>query len=820
MRIYLFILFFIGIIQYPNSQCLAQINLAQGLQLYLPFSGNALDASGNGNNATVNGATLTTDAFGNANSAYLFNGISDFMEVVSTANLQCKDSISLCAKVFVTGFYAGICQSNIILQKKNDDFGNGHYSMRFGDSPYDADCNLFNPTYETFYGHMNSLGNFPVGTGAGQAGAPPYILQNQWYCVIYTWDGDTVRMYVDGIKRFQFSNPNASNGITSENLFIGKRNDVNYPFYFKGKLDEIRIYNRALKPQEVSAYCNVCQNIQNTTNIITTSDTSICKGKSATILASTSLPISYAYTWYPTATITNNNVPNALATPINNTTYFLKITDTNGCFKTDSIQISLYTASPINAGIDTGLCIGGSVTLNAIGLGNFAWQPNIGLSNNSIANPVCTVNVATNYTVSLTDGNGCVTADTIAVGILANPIIQIPAQYFYCLGAPPIQLTTGGSGTFSWNPATGLSANNVNNPFANPNITTIYTITLSNSNNCSTSSIVTINVNPSPIITTSLNDSICIGDSSLLLVSGANDYFWKPSTSLNNGIIFNPTATPNVTTIYTVTASNSANCTTTATILIAVSPAINLQIVSTPDSTFCLGDSVQLIAYGATKYVWTPTFNTNIISNNSVTIWPINSTTYTVLATNDFNCTTIGTYNVVVQNPPIVTASKSGDVSCEKKTVSLFAIGASNFVWANANTLSANSGSMVLATPVANTTYTVTGIEGKCKVDALIEVFIQDQENKRIFIPNGLTMNGDGLNDGLQIRSNVNFTKFNFIIYNRFGQQVFASDNINKVWYGEQNGNYSKRLDTYFYYLRAQDECGEIIRKGDITVIR
>jgi hypothetical protein len=56
--------------------------------LYLPFNGNAIEESGNGNNGTVNGATLTEDRFGNPNSAYHFNGTSDYIEIINPTNIN------------------------------------------------------------------------------------------------------------------------------------------------------------------------------------------------------------------------------------------------------------------------------------------------------------------------------------------------------------------------------------------------------------------------------------------------------------------------------------------------------------------------------------------------------------------------------------------------------------------------------------------------------------------------------------------------------------------------------------------------------------
>src|SRR5688572_25562255 len=61
------------------SRSSGQVNLSQGLVAYYPFTGHAYDASGNGNHTVFNNATLTTDRFGNPNSAYLFNGQNTYM---------------------------------------------------------------------------------------------------------------------------------------------------------------------------------------------------------------------------------------------------------------------------------------------------------------------------------------------------------------------------------------------------------------------------------------------------------------------------------------------------------------------------------------------------------------------------------------------------------------------------------------------------------------------------------------------------------------------------------------------------------------------
>ena len=66
---------------------------------YYPFNGNSIDESGNGNDGTVNGATLTIDRFGNANGAYSFDGVNDYIEVINSVSLNPDTQITMSAWV-------------------------------------------------------------------------------------------------------------------------------------------------------------------------------------------------------------------------------------------------------------------------------------------------------------------------------------------------------------------------------------------------------------------------------------------------------------------------------------------------------------------------------------------------------------------------------------------------------------------------------------------------------------------------------------------------------------------------------------------------
>src|SRR5215203_3476019 len=99
MKIYLLIFFLLS-----TAACFSQVNMSRGLVAYYPFNGNANDASGNGNNPIFNNAALTADRLGNANNAYSFNGIDNYIRIPNSSSLNPSSAISLCAWVKIKDF--------------------------------------------------------------------------------------------------------------------------------------------------------------------------------------------------------------------------------------------------------------------------------------------------------------------------------------------------------------------------------------------------------------------------------------------------------------------------------------------------------------------------------------------------------------------------------------------------------------------------------------------------------------------------------------------------------------------------------------------
>jgi hypothetical protein len=166
----------------------------------------------------------------------------------------------------------------------------------------------------------------------------------------------------------------------------------------------------------------------------------------------------------------------------------------------------------------------------------------------------------------------------------------------------------------------------------------------------------------------------------------------------------NVTVTPATNTTYTVTGSNGV-CSSTTTIAITVNPNPTITAIVSP-TNICAGSSATLSSSGATSYTWNP----GALTGGTVTVTPTSTTLYTVTASNAFGCTATRTVNLIVTPIPTVNPVASPASICIGGSSTLTATGATTYTW-NPGAL---TGSNVVVTPVANTTYTVIGSNGSC----------------------------------------------------------------------------------------------------------
>jgi hypothetical protein len=224
----------------------AQTNFTKGLAAYYSFNGSLTDG-GNENNSSVNNISFTTDRFGNANSAVHFNGKNSFIQIPNTPSINFKNTITLSAWVRPTGFYYDICHASSILSKGTANYMPGNYALRFDDALYTEGKGCSGGQLNDSL-HMNFRA-----TGTPLKPYAPFIEKDKWYHVVYTNDGSTATLYVD--CAIKYAVPFKETFINNEDLFFGKTNDEFFPFWFKGDLDDVRIYGRALSKTEVEQLC-------------------------------------------------------------------------------------------------------------------------------------------------------------------------------------------------------------------------------------------------------------------------------------------------------------------------------------------------------------------------------------------------------------------------------------------------------------------------------------------------------------------------------------------------------------------------------------
>ena len=139
---------------------------------------------------------------------------------------------------------------------------------------------------------------------------------------------------------------------------------------------------------------------------------------------------------------------------------------------------------------------------------------------------------------------------------------------------------------YSWIPSVGLSDNGVSNPLATPIDTITYILTVTDSLGCGPATdSVTIIVHPLPIVYAGTDDTITLGSSAQLSALGGIQYTWTPQNTLNNWGIYNPLATPKVTTDYLVKGIDIYGCENSDTVtIIVIKPNLWLPAGFTPDN--------------------------------------------------------------------------------------------------------------------------------------------------------------------------------------------------------------------------------------------
>ncbi len=513
-----------------------------------------------------------------------------------------------------------------------------------------------------------------------------------------------------------------------ENTMLSATGGVSYQWSPTVGLNATNIPNPIANPTTTTTYtvvatdANGCINSDQVTitvggNVLANAgaDQTICNGMAALLNATGGV----SYSWSPVVGLNNPTIPSPVASPNATTSYTVTVTNTAGCSSTDQVTIFVNGNTSVHAGADQTICNGTTVLLNASGGANYSWSPVAGLNNPNIANPTASPNQTTTYTVT-SNTDGCNSTDQVTVFVTQPTAVVACEDKTICQGGSiPLNVTTGVS--YLWTPAIGLSNPTIPNPIASPNITTTYTVIVTDINGCTGSDQVTVFVGGGTVVNAGVDQTICDGMAALLNASGGTNYSWSPIIGLNNPNIANPIASPNQTTTYTVT-SNIGGCSSTDQVTVFVNG--NVAINAGNNQTICKGETTFLNASGGTNYQWSPTTGLNNPNISNPIATPTQTTTYCVTATNAQGCTGSSCVTITVAPSPTVIGCPDKFI-CSGGNVRLTVNGGSSWVWSPSTGLDNPFSPAPLASPSQTTTYTVTGTDmNGCTSSDVVTVFV------------------------------------------------------------------------------------------------
>ncbi len=469
-------------------------------------------------------------------------------------------------------------------------------------------------------------------------------------------------------------------------------------------------------------------------------------------------------------------------------------TNSLGCAAIALNPTVIYPLPVVGAGPDVTICPGTDVAFSGSGALSYSW-------NNGISDGVSFEPLTPNtYTVTGTDGNGCINTDEVQVFFYTDPVVEAGSDVVLCNGQTT-SLTATGAANYHWD--YGVINGNI---FTPPLGSTVYVVTGTDANGCIASDSLTVLVNPLPIINAGPNQTICSESSVILEASGAVTYFWD--NGITDGVPFQPATTGT----YTVMGTDANGCQALDAVTISIEPPVDVNFtVNTAEGCAPLQVTFTNLSSGGSNCFWEFSDGTSDVGCGSVSHLFEDAGCYdvTLTTTTALGCvsdTQLMSVVCVFPNPLAQFYSSPAVMSELDPTTTMVntSVGAVTYEWefGDGGTSTLEEPTHDYSDAIANYTIVLTAISEHGCID-VAEATVTVEEELIYYVPNTFTPDGDGFNEEFkpQFTSGFDRDTYHLYIFNRWGQLVFESKDVDYGWNGSfageiaQDGTYTWKIE-------------------------
>jgi len=488
----------------------------------------------------------------------------------------------------------------------------------------------------------------------------------------------------------------------------------------------------------------------------------------------------------------------------------------------DTIIAHFITTLNPFIGNDTTICFGDSILLDVGYSGaTYIWQ-------DGSTDSTLWVSEAGTYSVTVSKGFS-EASTSITVTINSPPVCT---DITLCNGTSANLQVLGGV-SYLWSPAETLNSNTIQNPIASPSVTTTYTVTITDSIGCEYIADLTVFVSPPINLDVSTNnDTVCSNENVYITTQvtggiGAPYSLYMNGSDISNTVI----VSPDTTTIYQISAQDSCGSyvDTFITIYTYTIPTIN---ISSNYIDGCQPFTIEFIENGSVdnqSFAWN--FGDgfmSVLQNPKHLFETAGVFDISIDVENIYGCKNSKTiYNMISINPkPIAKFTVNAEITSIIESSVYFtnySLFADTYIWDFGDGSSSKLKNPIHTFPNYTTgKYNVELIAStkfSCKDTANIEITINDEFT--FFAPTAFTPDFDGLNDVFMVYGNgIDNKNFNMIIYNRWGESIFETNDMLYGWNGMMQGRMCSS-DTYYWLVKYKNIQGaQYTKSGNVTLIR